>query len=79
MCELEAMLVGLAWTGWSVRLELAIVVALVAVQRLVGDVLGWVAAAALVGIVLAVPQSRRWSLAMLRAMRVRRAWAWAST
>ncbi len=41
--ELEALLVGLAWAVWSVRVELVLVLALAALQRAVGGLLGWAA------------------------------------
>lgn len=71
----EALLVGLVWTAWNVRLELGLVLVLLGLQRLVGGVLGWTAVGLVVAAVLAVPRSRRPLLAVLRAMHVRRAWA----
>ncbi|MDA0173383.1 FtsK/SpoIIIE domain-containing protein [Solirubrobacter taibaiensis] len=73
--ELEVLLVGLAWAAWSVRLELAFLLALLGLQRLVGGIAGWIVAAVAVGVVFAIPMSRRWLVALLRAMHVRRAWA----
>ena len=68
-----ALLVGLASTAWSVRLELGLVLVLLGLQRFVDGVLGWAAVALVVVAVLAVPRSRRPLLAVLRAMHVRRA------
>src|SRR4051794_30670182 len=73
--ELEALLVGLAWAIWSVRVELAMLLVLAAIQRLVGGLLGWTAVVVVIGVVLGIPASRRFVLRMLRSMRVRRAWA----
>jgi hypothetical protein len=77
--ELQELLVGVAWGLWGVRVELALLLALAAVQRavaeLVGDVGGLVAVAAVVAPVLAVGPARRFVLRLLRAMWVRRAWA----
>src|SRR3954469_25557283 len=73
--ELEALLLGLAWTVWSVRAELAMLLVLAAIQRLVGGLLGWTAVAVVTGIVLGIPASRRFVLCALSSMRVRRAWA----
>src|SRR3954451_9561358 len=73
--EVEALLVGVAWTLWSVRLELALVVAFAALQRAVGGLLGWVAVLLVVAAVLVVRPARRFVLRLLDAMRVRRAWA----
>ncbi|MDA0136414.1 FtsK/SpoIIIE domain-containing protein [Solirubrobacter deserti] len=73
--EVEALLVGLAWAVWSVRLELALVLVLAVMQRLVGGVLGWIAVVACVAGVVAIPRTRRFLGHLLRAMHVRRAWA----
>jgi hypothetical protein len=73
--ELEALLVGVAWAVWSVRVELALVLGLAAVQRVVGGLVGWAAVVVVVVSVLAIGPARRFVLGLLRAMRVRRAWA----
>lgn len=73
--EAEALLVGLAWAVWSVRLELSLVAALLGLQRLVGGTLGWAAVVLVVVAVVAVPWARRTLLALLRAMHARRSWA----
>src|SRR3954452_14936366 len=73
--EFEALLVGLAWAVWSVRVELAMLLVLPAIQRLVGGLLGWTAVAVVIGVVLGIPVSRRFAVRVLRSMRVRRAWA----
>src|SRR5690242_8344177 len=73
--DLEGLLLGVAWMLWSVRVELAILLVLSAVQRLVGGLLGWAALLVIVGLVLAIGPARRRLAALLHAMRVRRAWA----
>src|SRR4051794_3591819 len=73
--ELEALLIGLAWAAWSVRVELAILLGLGALQRSLGGLLGWAAVVVAVGGVLAIRPARRWIGRLLHAMRVRRAWA----
>src|SRR3954454_14526375 len=73
--ELEALLVGLAWAVWSVRVELAMLLALVVIQRLVGGLLGWAAIVVVASAVLVIRPARRWTRRLLRSTRVRRAWA----
>ena len=77
--DLLALLVGVAWAIWSFRVEIALALAVAAVQRTVagrlGALGGWVAVALVVALVLAVPPARRFVWRLLRAMRVRRAWA----
>src|SRR4051812_32943923 len=73
--EFEALLLGLAWGAWSVRVELAILLGLAALQRSIGGLLGWAAVVVIVGTVLVVRPARRWVGRLLHAMRVRRAWA----
>src|SRR4051794_41595153 len=73
--ELEALLVGVAWALWSVRLELAVILAFAGLQRAIGGLLGWVAVAIVVVVVLVVGPVRRFVLQLLHAMRARRAWA----
>src|SRR3954471_7818051 len=77
--DVERLVVGVLWALWSVRLELALLVGLIALQRLVADVLGddggAVVVAAAAAVVLAVGSARRALLRLLRAMSVRRAWA----
>src|SRR3954471_21471836 len=73
--ELEALLVGVAWALWSVRVELAVLVAFSALQRAIGGLLGWVAVLVVVGVVLVVRPVRDFALGLLHSMRVRRAWA----
>jgi hypothetical protein len=77
--ELQALLVGAAWALWGVRLELALLLSLAAVQRVVagevGDVGGSIAVGAIVTSALAVGPVRRFLARLLRSMRVRRAWA----
>jgi DNA segregation ATPase FtsK/SpoIIIE-like protein len=73
-----ALLAGAAVGVWGWRLELALAAALVASQRLLASLVGDVAAAGvvavLVGAGLAVGPLRRVSCGGLRAARVRRAW-----
>ena len=77
--ELQALVIGLAWALWGVRVELGALLVLAAIQRVVaeqvGDVGGWLAVAAVIAAVLAVAPARRFVWRLLRAMRVRRAWA----
>src|SRR4051812_38346710 len=73
--ELEELLVGLAWATWSVRVELAMLLGLGALQRSVGGLLGWAAVVVAVSGALAIGPARRWTGRLLHAMRVRRAWA----
>jgi hypothetical protein len=73
--EFEALLVGVAWAAWSVRVELALLLVLAALQRLVGGLFGCAAVAAVIGLVLGVGPGRRFVLRLLQSMRVR--WAWA--
>src|SRR5215213_5564424 len=77
--ELQALLVGTVWALWGVRVELVLLLVLAALQRAVagqvGEVGGWVAAGAIAALVLAIGLARRFVLQLLRAMRVRRAWA----
>src|SRR4051812_35180086 len=75
LLEFEALLVGVAWVVWSVRLELGLVLALAAVQRAVGGLAGWSAVAVIVAAAVVVAPARRFVLRLLHAMRVRRAWA----
>src|SRR3954452_10810365 len=73
--ELEALLVGVAWMLWSVRVELGLVAALALLQQVVGGVLGWAAVVAMVATTLAIAPVRRQMGRTLHAMRVRRQWA----
>src|SRR3954451_5830824 len=77
--ELEALIVGVAWALWGVRVELAMVAALAGVERVlalvVGDVGGLVAVLVVVVSVVASRPARRPAVRLLHAMRVRRAWA----
>src|SRR3954449_6526561 len=77
--DVEQLVVGVLWALWSVRLELALLVGLVVVQRLGDRVLGDVGATVLVvggaAVVWAVGPARRVLLQSLRSMSVRRAWA----
>src|SRR3954447_26453659 len=73
--ELEALLVGVAWALWSVRVELALVVAFAGLQRVVGGLLGWIAIAIVAAVVLVMRPARRFVLQLLHAMHVRRSWA----
>src|SRR4051794_5858752 len=75
LLEFEALLVGLAWTVWSVRVELGLVLVLAAVQRAIGGLAGWSAVAVIIATVAALPSARRFVLRLLHAMHVRRAWA----
>src|SRR4051812_7334240 len=75
LLEFEALLVGLAWAAWSVRVELGLVLVLAALQRAIGGFVGGLAVAAVVSTVMAVGPARKLMLRMLHAMRVRRAWA----
>src|SRR4051794_25278768 len=74
--DVEQLVVGVLWALWSVRLELSLLVGLVALQRLaagvLGDVGGTVVVAAAAAVVLAVGPARRALLRVLRAMSVRR-------
>src|SRR3954452_17435464 len=77
--DVEQLVVGVLWTLWSVRLELALLVGLVLLQRLGASVLGDVGGNAVVvgaaAVVLAVGPARQALMRLLRAMSVRRAWA----
>src|SRR3954447_2466528 len=73
--EFEALLVGLAWAVWSFRVELAMLLALAALQRLLGGLVGWAAIVVVVGVVVGIGPARRFVFQLLRSMRVRRAWA----
>src|SRR3954452_2546024 len=73
--ELEGLLVGVAWALWSVRVELALVVAFAGLQRMVGGLLGWIAIGIVVAAALVVRPARLLLLELLHAMHVRRAWA----
>src|SRR3954469_21291447 len=77
--DVEQLLVGVLWALWSVRLELALLVGLVVLQRLgasvLGDVGGTVVVVGAAAVVLAVGPARRALMRLLRAMSVRRAWA----
>src|SRR4051794_21465941 len=77
--DVEALVVGLAWAVWSVRVELVLVLGLVAIERMTASVLGDVGGVILVAIViatvLAVRPARRALVQSLHAMKVRRAWA----
>src|SRR5262245_21298161 len=76
--ELEALLVGAAWALWSVRLELALLLAFAGLQRVIGGLLGWAAVVIVVVAVVVVRPARQFVLHLLHAMRVRRAWAHAT-
>src|SRR4051794_30184197 len=77
--DVEQLVVGVLWALWSVRLELALLVGVVVLQRLSAGVLGdFGGTAVAVGgatVVLVVGPARRALLHLLRAMSVRRAWA----
>src|SRR3954447_2691960 len=77
--DVEQLVVGVLWALWSVRLELALMLGLVALQRLAASVLGDVGGAVVVvgaaAVVLAVGPARRVLVRLLRAMSVRRAGA----
>src|SRR4051812_17494654 len=75
LLEFEALLLGLAWAVWSVRVELGLVIGLAAIQRAMGGVAGWSAVAIVITSLMAVGPSRRFVLGLLHAMHVRRAWA----
>src|SRR4051812_22041484 len=77
--DLEGLVVGLAWTLFGWRVELAALAVLVGIDRLVAGVLGEVVAALVVlmlvaGVVAWRPARARGGH-VLYAMRVRRAWA----
>jgi hypothetical protein len=80
--EAIALIVGVTGALWRLRLELAliaaVVVAHVLIAALVGGIVAVVVVLALVAAGLAVPLMRLWLLRALRASRVRRAWwrAW---
>src|ERR1700755_1590118 len=77
--ELAVLLVGILWAFWGVRVELALLALVGVLQRLGAHVLGDVAALIVVGFVvagvLAYRPARGFVGRLLRAMRVRRAWA----
>ena len=75
----QTLVIGIVWALWGVRVELGALLALAAIQRVVaeqvGDLGGWLAVAALIVAVLVIAPARRFVWRLLRAMRVRRAWA----
>ncbi|MDA0160662.1 FtsK/SpoIIIE domain-containing protein [Solirubrobacter ginsenosidimutans] len=77
--DVQLLLVGVAWALWGVRVELVLVVALAAMQRwvsgMLGDVVGGVAVAVIIAAAMLVRPVRCALLGLLRAMRLRRAWA----
>lgn len=77
--ELRTLGVGILWAFWGMRVELALLALLVALQRLaanaLGDVVALIVVAVVVAGVLAYPPAREFIGRLLRAMRVRRAWA----
>src|SRR3954449_5668061 len=77
--DVEQLVVGVLWALWSVRLEVALLVGLVVLQRLgasvLGDAGGTVVVVGAAAGVLAVGPARGVLLQLLRAMSVRRAWA----
>ena len=77
--DLEGLLVGVAWTVFGWRVELAALALLAGVDRLLARGLGEVAAAVVVLVVVVAVIGWRPSRALVRrvlyAMRVRRAWA----
>ncbi len=77
--DLEGLLVGVAWTVFGWRVELAALAVLAGVDRLVAGGLGEVVAAVVVLVVVVAVIGWRPSRALvwrvLYAMRVRRAWA----
>src|SRR3954453_21378776 len=77
--DVEQLVVGVLWALWSVRVELALLVGLVALQRLAAGVLGNAGGIAVVvgavAVVVAVGAARRALIRLPRAMSVRRAWA----
>src|SRR4051794_23054250 len=77
--DVEALVVGLAWALWSVRVELVLVLGLVALERMtasvLGDVGGVIVVEVVIAVVLAVRPARRALVRLLHAMKVRRAWA----
>src|SRR3954452_8117370 len=73
--EFEALLVGVAWALWSVRVELAVLVAFAALQRAIGGLFGWAAVLVVVGVVLVVRPVRRFARKLMHSMQARRAWA----
>src|ERR1700754_4437230 len=77
--DFQVLLVGVAWALWGVRIELILVLALAALQRwvsgILGDVAGGVAVVVVVAAAMLTGPARRFVLGLLRAMRLRRAWA----
>src|SRR4051812_8691895 len=77
--DFQVLLIGVAWALWGVRVELILVVALAALQRwvsgMLGDVAGGVAVAVVVAAAMLTRPVRRFVVGLLRAMRLRRAWA----
>src|SRR4051812_16785021 len=77
--DLEGLFVGLAWTVFGWRVELAALAVLAGVDRLVAGVLGEVVAVivllVLVVAMIAWRPARTMVRRVLYAMRVRRAWA----
>src|SRR5436305_974587 len=77
--ELERLAVGVLWTLWCWRVELALVAVLVVAQRVIaalgGDPVGAVVVAVIAIAVLAVPAGQRKVRARLQSARARRRWA----
>src|SRR4051794_9216252 len=77
--DVEQLVVGMLWALWSVRVEVALLVGVVALQRVAAGVLGDAGGTMVVvgaaAVVLAVGPARRVLVRLLRAMSVRRAWA----
>src|SRR4051812_33669115 len=77
--DVEAPMVGVLWALWCVRVELVLVLAVVAVQRVTsmvaGDVWGSLAVVIVIVAVLVIRPARGVLLHLLHAMSVRRAWA----
>src|SRR4051812_16734390 len=80
--EFERLVVGVLWAVWSIRVELSLVLLLVAVQRATagvgGDVVGFVVVGSMLAGALVARPVRQALFRLLHAMSVRRAWAWAT-
>src|SRR4051812_34654756 len=77
--DVEALVVGVLWALWSVRVELVVLAGLVAIERTTATVLGRVGGMIVVALVIAavlvVRPARGALVRLLHAMSVRRAWA----
>src|SRR5690242_7339781 len=74
----EALVLGVLWATWGVRVELSLLILLAAIQQLAVGAIGQVGSVVLLGAVIAFvftwPRSRRAVVGLMRAMHVRRRW-----